>query len=92
MLALAFAFLIDALPLYALRSKEKPIFPSHVRNVQSHDLELTQIFSLSIKKFSLSMLIQIARLRKIYRYKISYRTFDRLEAILCQTFRRQPSF
>ncbi len=55
MRVLAFALVTEALLLYALRSKTKPIFPSHVRNFQYQDLELTQIFSRSIKKRSLSM-------------------------------------
>lgn len=63
----AFAFVTEALLLYALRSKTKPIFLNHVRNFQNQDLELTQIFSRSIKKFSLSMLIPIARLWNHYR-------------------------
>jgi len=46
----AFALVTEVLLLYALTSKTEPIFPSHARSFQNQDLELTQIFSRSIKK------------------------------------------
>lgn len=52
----AFALVIETFPLYALRSKKKPIFPNHVRSFQNQDLELTHIFSKPIKMYSLSIL------------------------------------
>ena len=41
----AFNVMNDALLLYALRSKIKPIFPSHVRSAQNQYFELSQILS-----------------------------------------------
>jgi len=52
-----FVFEAEDLILYALRSKEKLIFPNLARNFQNQDLELTQILNLSIKKLSCYMFI-----------------------------------
>lgn len=88
----AFAFETEAPLLYALRSKAKLIFPNHVRNFQNQELEATQIFNQSIKKFSFSMLIPIARFCNLYRSVNSYGIFNRLEVLLLQSFKRQQNF
>lgn len=54
--ALILASVTEVVPLYALRSNAKAIFPSHALKYQNRGLEVAHILSRSIKILSLAML------------------------------------